>query len=75
MGWIRELIMAMNKERAQFTKEFTNELIFTRTTMVKGICFVKANNSFYARLVYKAPDKSDSTKIAVSEEELKVEEE
>jgi hypothetical protein len=39
------------------------------------VCFVKANNSFYARLVYKAPDKSDSTKIAVSEEELKVEEE
>jgi hypothetical protein len=42
---------------------------------VKGICFVKANNSFYARFVYHVPDKSDPKKTAVSEEELKVKEE
>jgi hypothetical protein len=38
--------------------------------MVKGICFVKANNSFYARFVYHVPDKSDPKKTAVLEEEL-----
>ncbi len=42
----------------------------TRATMVKGICFVKANNSFYARFVYHVPDKSDPKKTAVLEEEL-----
>ena len=73
--WICKLIKAMKEERAQFTKEFTNELIFTRTTMVKGICFVKANNSFYARLVYQAPNESDPKKMVVLEKVLKVEEE
>ena len=76
MGWIRELIMAMNKERAQFTKELTMSLaMFTQATLVKGIRFVKASNSFCARLVYQAPKESDPKIMAVLEEELKVEEE
>ena len=37
--WIRELIKAMKEERAQFTMEFTNEFMFTRETMVKGVRF------------------------------------
>ena len=56
---ICELIKAIKEERAKFTKEFTNEFMFTRATRVKGIRFVKANNSFYARLVYQAPNESD----------------
>jgi hypothetical protein len=35
--WIRDLIKAMKEERAQFTKVMTNEFMFTRATMVKGI--------------------------------------
>ena len=35
--WICELIEAMKEERAQFTKEFTNEFMSTQATMVKGI--------------------------------------
>ena len=60
----------MKEERSLYTKQLTNEFMFTRSTMVKGLRFVKANNSFYARLVYKEPD-SD----VIAEEELKVEEE
>ena len=33
--WIRELIKALKEERAQFTKELTNEFMFTRATMVE----------------------------------------
>jgi hypothetical protein len=46
--YIRELIKGIKTERTQFTKELTNEFMFTRLTMVKGLRFVKANNSFYA---------------------------
>ena len=73
--WIRELIKGMKEERAQFTKELTNEFMFTRPTMVKGLRFVKANNSFYARLVYQEPDEADPNTMVTGEEELKVEEE
>jgi hypothetical protein len=73
--WIRELIKGIKEERAQFTKELTNEFMFTRLTMVKGLRFEKANNSFYARLVYQEPDESHPNKMVVAEEELKVEEE
>ena len=73
--WIRELIKGMKDERAQYTKDLTNEFMFTRPTMVKGLRFVKANNSFYARLVYQEPDESDPKKMVAGEEELKVEEE
>ena len=73
--WIRELIKGMKEERAQVTRRLTNEFMFTRATMVKGIRFSKDNNSFYARLVYNEPDKDDPKKNVLAEEELKVEEE
>ena len=57
--WICELIKGMKEEQAQVTRRLTNEFMFTRATMVKGICFSKDNNSFYARLVYHEPDKDD----------------
>jgi hypothetical protein len=73
--YIRELIKGIKNERAQFTKELTNEFMFTRLTMVKGLRFEKANNSFYARLVYQEPSETDPKTMVVSEEELKVDEE
>jgi hypothetical protein len=73
--WIRALIKGIKEDRMQFTKELTNEFMFTRLTMVKGLRFEKANNSFYARLMYQEPDESDPKKMIVAEEELKVEEE
>ncbi|KAI2491461.1 hypothetical protein MHU86_23098 [Fragilaria crotonensis] len=57
--YIRELIKGIKNERSQFTKELTNEFMFTRLTMVKGLRFEKANNSFYARLVYQEPSETD----------------
>jgi hypothetical protein len=51
--WIRALIKGIKEDRMQFTKELTNEFMFTRLTMVKGLRFEKANNSFYARLMYR----------------------
>ncbi|KAI2501078.1 hypothetical protein MHU86_13369 [Fragilaria crotonensis] len=73
--YIRELIKGIKNERSQFTKELTNEFMFTRLTMVKGLRFEKANNSFYARLVYQEPSETDPKTMVVSEEELKVDEE
>ncbi|KAI2493665.1 hypothetical protein MHU86_20880 [Fragilaria crotonensis] len=40
-----------------------------------GLRFEKANNSFYARLVYQEPSETDPKTMVVSEEELKVDEE
>jgi hypothetical protein len=57
--WICELIKGMKEERAQVTRRLTNEFMFTCATMVKGICFSKDNNSFYACLVCHEPDKDD----------------
>ncbi len=73
--WIPALIKGIKEDRMQFTKELTNEFMFTRLTMVKGLRFEKANNSFYARSMYQEPDESDPKKMIVGEEELKVEEE
>jgi hypothetical protein len=74
----------MKEERAHFTSQFTNEFIFTRPTMVRGLRYTKENNSFYARLVYCKIDKKNPAKLVdsrkefnyvVAEEEIKVEEE
>jgi hypothetical protein len=73
--WIRELIGGLKEERAHATKHLTNEFMFTRPTMVKGLRFVKANNSFYGRLVYQEPDQENPKQMVISEEELRVEEE
>jgi hypothetical protein len=75
----------MKEERAHFTtSQFTNEFMFTRPTLVRGLRYAKENNSFYARLVYRKIDKKNPAKLVdgrkefnyvVVEEEIKVEEE
>jgi hypothetical protein len=69
--------------RAHFTSQFTNKFIFKRPTMVRGLCYAKENNSFYARLEYCKIDKKNPAKLVdgrkkfnyvVAEEEIKVEE-
>jgi hypothetical protein len=47
-------------ERAHFTSQFTNEFMFTRPTMVKGLRYANENNSLYARIVYQEIDKKNS---------------
>ncbi len=82
--YIKHLIKGMKEERAHFTSQFTNEFMFMRPTMVKGLRYTKENNSFYACLVYQEIDKKNSAKLVddrkelnfvVAEEEIKVEEE
>ena len=75
----------MKEDRAHFTtSQFTNEFMFTRPTLVRGLRYAKENNSFYARLVYRKIDKKNPAKLVdgrkefnyvVAEEVIKVEEE
>jgi hypothetical protein len=83
-SYIKRLIKGMKEERAHFTSQFTNEFIFTRPTMVRGLRYAKEINSFCARLVYCEIDKKNPAKLVdsrkefnyvVAEEEIKVEEE
>jgi hypothetical protein len=60
----------MKEERAHFTSQFTNEFIFTRPTMVRGLRYAKENNSFCARLVYCEIDKKNPAKLVDSRKEF-----
>jgi hypothetical protein len=62
-AYIKRLIKGMKEERAYFTSQLTNEFMFTRPTMVRGLRYAKENNSFYARLVYREIDKRNPLKV------------
>ena len=62
-AYIKRLIKGMKEERAYFTSQLTNEFMFTRPTMVRGLRYAKENNSFYARLVYQEIDKRNPAKL------------
>ena len=44
------MIKALTNERKQYTKWFTNEYKFTQKTLVKGVKFDEANDTFVAQL-------------------------
>jgi hypothetical protein len=83
-AYIKRLIKGIKEERAHYKSQLTNEFMFTRPTMVRGLRYAKENNSFYARLVYREIDKKNPAKLVDgrkeinyvnAEEEIKVEEE
>jgi hypothetical protein len=62
-AYIKRLIKGMKEVRAYFMSQLTNEFMFTRPTMVRGLRYAKENNSFYARLVYQEIDKRNPAKL------------
>ena len=72
--WIRSVIQGLKDERRYYKHQFTNEFMFLNQAMVKGMKYVKDNDSFVARLVYNDPDPADPNVLVKKEEELKVDE-
>ncbi len=69
-AYIKRLIKGMREERAYSTSQLTNEFMFTRPTMVRGLRYAKENNSFYAHLIYREIDKRNPAKLVDGRKEF-----
>ena len=76
------IIKAVKAERQKYKAVLAREFKFTRSTLVQGLKYIKKNNSFSARLVWKAPpilaedEEADPHAEDVEyEEDMRVEEE
>ena len=72
--WIRSVIQGLKDERRHYESKFTEEFMFLNEAMVRGMKYVKDNDSFVARLVYNDPDPEHPDIPIIKEEELKVDE-